>query len=251
MQPAIPQNPTPLDAKTDLLHKRIKLDPTTQPVIPGIKPGSSSGGNNAGAGNAANGNSNSSDGAEIKPLVKHVLSKELQMYYERITSAVLSQDEVLRATGISSLQNDPGLHQLLPYFVQLVAEKVNARRRCISSFAVEPATNHTVLTDISYLLLVHVGDTKHKEFACTRCNDVHGSRASGKQQSVYRAICKAGRIPEFTVPSLTFAWFSKVLIHLSLGFLLIVAPTHADYFDMCRRQTTWRSFIVATIFATG
>lgn len=47
------------------------------------------------------------------------------MYYERIVSAVLSQDEVLRATGISSLQNDPGLHQLLPYFVQLVAEKVS------------------------------------------------------------------------------------------------------------------------------
>ncbi|KAK3809537.1 MAG: transcription initiation factor TFIID subunit 6 [Benniella sp.] len=129
VQPAIPQNPTPSDAKTDLLHKRIKLDPTTQPVIPGIKPASSSG-NNAGAGNTANGsNSNSSDGAEIKPLVKHVLSKELQMYYERITSAVLSQDEVLRATGISSLQNDPGLHQLLPYFVQLVAEKVTQNTR--------------------------------------------------------------------------------------------------------------------------
>ncbi|KAF9935534.1 hypothetical protein BGZ65_003288, partial [Modicella reniformis] len=124
VQPAIPQNPTPLDAKADLLHKRIKLDPTTQPVIPGIKPGSSSnvGSNITNSGNASNNNnnnnsSNSGDGAEIKPLVKHVLSKELQMYYERISSAVLSQDEVLRATGISSLQNDPGLHQLLPYFV--------------------------------------------------------------------------------------------------------------------------------------
>ncbi|KAI8352755.1 transcription initiation factor TFIID complex 60 kDa subunit [Mortierella sp. GBAus27b] len=122
VQPAIPQNPTPSDAKTDLLNKRIKLDPTTQPVIPGIKPGSSS------AGNASTSNNNSGD-AEIKPLVKHVLSKELQMYYERISSAVLSQDEVLRATGISSLQNDPGLHQLLPYFVQLVAEKVTQNTR--------------------------------------------------------------------------------------------------------------------------
>lgn len=138
MQPAIPQNPTPSDAKTDLLHKRIKLDPTTQPVIPGIKPGSSSntGANNTSVGNTANGsNNNSSDGAEIKPLVKHVLSKELQMYYERITSAVLSQDEVLRATGISSLQNDPGLHQLLPYFVQLVAEKASGRGCYVGSVA--------------------------------------------------------------------------------------------------------------------
>jgi transcription initiation factor TFIID subunit 6 len=113
-----------------LFNKRIKLDPSataTQPVIPGIKPGS-----NGALSNTANAtsnpqanNANNSNGAEIKPLVKHVLSKELQMYYERIVSAVLSQDEVLRATGISSLQNDPGLHQLLPYFVQLVAEKVS------------------------------------------------------------------------------------------------------------------------------
>ncbi|KAG0047813.1 hypothetical protein BGZ83_007210 [Gryganskiella cystojenkinii] len=119
VQPAIAQNPTPVDAKTDLLHKRIKLDSGAQPVVPGIKPASAA---NANTSTAAN-------GAEIKPLVKHVLSKELQMYYERITSAVLSQDEVLRSTGISSLQNDPGLHQLLPYFVQLVAEKVTQNTR--------------------------------------------------------------------------------------------------------------------------
>lgn len=109
MQPAIVQNPTPSDAKSDLFNKRIKLDQSSQPVVPGIK---------SGAQPTATG------AAEVQPLVKHVLSKELQMYYERITSAVLSQDEILRATAISSLQNDPGLHQLLPYFVQLVAEKV-------------------------------------------------------------------------------------------------------------------------------
>ncbi|KAG0027910.1 hypothetical protein BGZ82_008710 [Podila clonocystis] len=114
VQPAIVQNPTPSDAKSDLFNKRIKLDQSSQPVTPGIK---------SGAQPTATG------AAEVQPLVKHVLSKELQMYYERITSAVLSQDEVLRATAISSLQNDPGLHQLLPYFVQLVAEKVTQNIR--------------------------------------------------------------------------------------------------------------------------
>ncbi|KAF9391010.1 hypothetical protein CPB97_007763 [Podila verticillata] len=116
VQPAIVQNPTPSDAKSDLFNKRIKLDQSSQPVVPGIK---------SGAQPTATG------AAEVQPLVKHVLSKELQMYYERITSAVLSQDEVLRATAISSLQNDPGLHQLLPYFVQLVAEKVTQNIRNI------------------------------------------------------------------------------------------------------------------------
>ncbi|KAG0309149.1 hypothetical protein BGZ98_004895 [Dissophora globulifera] len=135
VQPAIPQNPIPSDAKVDILRKRIKLDPSTQSVVAGIKSGSSDAIANSGANTAlggSNSNSNSGangEGAEIKPLVKHVLSKELQMYYERITGAVLSQDEVLRATGISSLQNDPGLHQLLPYFVQFVAEKITQNTR--------------------------------------------------------------------------------------------------------------------------
>ncbi|KAF9330744.1 hypothetical protein BG006_006321 [Podila minutissima] len=115
VQPAIVQNPTPSDAKSDLFNKRIKLDQSSQPVTPGIKSGAQP--------------STATGAAEVQPLVKHVLSKELQMYYERITSAVLSQDEVLRATAISSLQNDPGLHQLLPYFVQLVAEKVTQNIR--------------------------------------------------------------------------------------------------------------------------
>ncbi|KAK3831106.1 MAG: transcription initiation factor TFIID subunit 6 [Linnemannia gamsii] len=135
VQPAIPQNPTPIDAKADLFNKRIKLDPSAtaaQPVIPGIKGGSNTALNTANAANNQQANNANNNGAEIKPLVKHVLSKELQMYYERIVSAVLSQDEVLRATGISSLQNDPGLHQLLPYFVQLVAEKVTQNTRNLS-----------------------------------------------------------------------------------------------------------------------
>ncbi|KAF9964304.1 hypothetical protein BGZ70_006657 [Mortierella alpina] len=147
VQPAIPQNPTPTDAKTDILHKRIKLDAATQPVVPGIKTGSGSG--NQGHTNIANSSSsnhaNNANGAEIKPLVKHVLSKELQMYYERLTAAVLSPDEVLRATGISSLQNDPGLHQLLPYFVQLVAEKVTLNLRNLSVLESMMAMVHALL----------------------------------------------------------------------------------------------------------
>ncbi|KAF9984663.1 hypothetical protein BGZ75_003759 [Mortierella antarctica] len=147
VQPAIPQNPTPTDAKTDILHKRIKLDAATQPVIPGIKTGSSSGnqGNTNNANSSSSNHANNASGAEIKPLVKHVLSKELQMFYERLTSAVLSPDEVLRATGISSLQNDPGLHQLLPYFVQLVAEKVTLNLRNLSVLESMMAMVHALL----------------------------------------------------------------------------------------------------------
>lgn len=72
--------------------------------------------------------------AEVVPQMKHVLSKELQLYYDTIVSDLLD-GSVLRADGgseygagalaaISALRNDAGLQQLLPYFVQFVAETV-------------------------------------------------------------------------------------------------------------------------------
>jgi transcription initiation factor TFIID subunit 6 len=69
------------------------------------------------------------DNAAFKPLVKHVVSKELILFFDKIKSAILDQDsdpEVvnLRESALESVRSDPGLHQLVPYFVQFVAEKV-------------------------------------------------------------------------------------------------------------------------------
>ncbi|CAO3660736.1 unnamed protein product [Rhizopus stolonifer] len=98
VQPAIPQNPTPNDAKAELLSKRNKT--------------------------LASSNGITTDQVNVKPLVKHVLSKELQMYFERITEAILSENEKLQSQAFESLRLDPGLHQLLPYFVQHIHKKV-------------------------------------------------------------------------------------------------------------------------------
>lgn len=66
-----------------------------------------------------------STGVEVKHLVKHVISKELRLYFERINSAILDENnERLRLAALASLRLDSGLHQLLPYFVSLVAEKI-------------------------------------------------------------------------------------------------------------------------------
>lgn len=61
----------------------------------------------------------------VKPLVKHILSKELQLYFEKVCSAFLDESsEEYRTSAYSSLREDPGLHQLVPYFVQFISEKV-------------------------------------------------------------------------------------------------------------------------------
>lgn len=65
------------------------------------------------------------EGLETKLQVKHVLSKELQLYFEKLVNALTNEEtESVRETAIASLRNDPGLHQLVPYLVAFIAEKV-------------------------------------------------------------------------------------------------------------------------------
>jgi len=56
--------------------------------------------------------------------VKHVLSKELQLYYEKIIESVLKKEPEIRKAALNSLRSDAGIHQLVPYFCQFVADKV-------------------------------------------------------------------------------------------------------------------------------
>ncbi|KAF8998570.1 TATA box binding protein associated factor-domain-containing protein [Cyathus striatus] len=60
-------------------------------------------------------------------LVKQVLSRELQLYYARLTSALLppsTNDFTKRTAALASLRNDAGLQALLPYLVRWVGEGV-------------------------------------------------------------------------------------------------------------------------------
>ena len=102
VQPTIPQNPTSADSRNQELHPR-----------------------GAGTNNASLAALTGDDNITVRPLVKHILSKELQLYFDRICSAILDPDhDDYRIAAFSSLGTDPGLHQLVPYFVQFIAEKV-------------------------------------------------------------------------------------------------------------------------------
>lgn len=62
---------------------------------------------------------------QVKPVVKHHLSAEMQQYYLRVTSALLDDRVEVKQAARKSLTNDPGLHPLLPYLVQFTHEKVS------------------------------------------------------------------------------------------------------------------------------
>ncbi|RDL38775.1 Histone-fold containing protein [Venustampulla echinocandica] len=105
VQPSIPQNPTTAEARaTELVPK----GPGANPSLAAL------------AGN---------DNVSFKPLVKHVVSKELILFFDKIRSAILDDDPdpetiVLRESAFESVRQDPGLHQLVPYFINFAAEKV-------------------------------------------------------------------------------------------------------------------------------
>ena len=107
VQPSIPQNPTTAESRNqELVPKGSNANPTQA---------------------AMSGNEN----VTVKPLVKHVLSKELQLYFEKVCSALLDEsNNDYRVAALASIASDPGLHQLVPYFVQFIAEKVT---HCLKS----------------------------------------------------------------------------------------------------------------------
>lgn len=69
------------------------------------------------------------DQQEIRQLTKHVLSKELQTYYNKVVEATKHGDEQYLEAALNSVSNDPGISQLVPYFVTYITKKVKTQMR--------------------------------------------------------------------------------------------------------------------------
>lgn len=105
VQPSIPQNPTSAESRTQEL---LPKGPGANPALAAL------------AGN---------DNLSFKPAVKHILSKELILYFNKIQSALLDEtpdEEVarLREAALESVRSDPGIQQLLPYFANVISHHI-------------------------------------------------------------------------------------------------------------------------------
>ncbi|PVU95400.1 hypothetical protein BB561_001833 [Smittium simulii] len=97
VQPSIPQNPSyeQLDLTTPLTveqpkDKQISISSTSNTAI----------------------------------LVKHVLSKEHQLYFECVKESMFSTDNIIQNAALECVATDAGIHQLVPYFIQLVNDTI-------------------------------------------------------------------------------------------------------------------------------
>ncbi|MQM02340.1 hypothetical protein Taro_035107 [Colocasia esculenta] len=95
VQPAIPEN-VPMEALTSPAEKK-NFEHNKDDAIP----------------------------VDIKLPVKHVLSRELQLYFDKITGLTLSgSDSAIFKEALVSLATDSGLHPLVPYFSYFIADEV-------------------------------------------------------------------------------------------------------------------------------
>ena len=144
VQPLIPENPPPradrslrpaLDASRRVQQFRAPVAPAEvrgPPAAGAKRPRDEAReGAAAGGGGAAGGGQGAGGGAgvaKLVPVVAHELSKELQLYFDRITATVrgggVGGEAPLLRAALESLATDAGLHALLPYLVQFVQEEV-------------------------------------------------------------------------------------------------------------------------------
>ncbi|KAL8189653.1 hypothetical protein R6Q57_029219 [Mikania cordata] len=79
---------------------------------------------------------------DIRWPVKHVLSRELQLYFNRITELAVSMpDSALFKEALVSLATDSGLHPLVPYFTCFIEDEVS---RGLNDFQLLFALMHLV-----------------------------------------------------------------------------------------------------------
>jgi len=135
VQPLIPENPPAIPRDTDGDHaakgELLKLN-AVSPLVNGA-PTLLPGGTTAAAAavgakkpTAVGPGAPAAGGQQNQQVVKQVLSRELQLYYARLTSSLLppSSDFTKRTAALASLRNDAGLQALLPYLVRWVGEGV-------------------------------------------------------------------------------------------------------------------------------
>ncbi|KAE9402168.1 hypothetical protein BT96DRAFT_562356 [Gymnopus androsaceus JB14] len=117
VQPLVPENPpaVPRDVETNVAEAPKSNGVVAAPSAPPLS--------------MINGTGNAKKPPQQQPqqqLVKQVLSRELQLYYTRLTSSLLppSSDYAKRTAALASLRSDAGLQALLPYLIRWVGEGV-------------------------------------------------------------------------------------------------------------------------------
>ncbi|ESK91391.1 transcription initiation factor tfiid complex 60 kda subunit [Moniliophthora roreri MCA 2997] len=114
VQPLIPENPPAIPREGDVPETEVGTK-----AAPGQAGGTAA---------TATTKQQQQQQKQQQQLVKSTLSRELQLYYTRLTSSLLpasgAPDHAKRTAALASLRSDAGLQALLPYLIRWVGEGV-------------------------------------------------------------------------------------------------------------------------------
>lgn len=233
VQPSIPQNPTSADSRNqELLPKGGGANQTLAAL-------------------------SGQDNVTVKPLVKHILSSEIQLYFERITHAILDHsNEEYRNAAFSSLSTDTGLHQLVPYFMQFVNEKVTHKLKdlfvlkqmlrllhsLLANFSlyIEPYISAFVPPVLTCLIAKQLGNAMDTTHAIFEVRDhaaalvLQIARKHGKASQTLKSRLARTLLKTFLEPSKSFGAHYGAIVALeglvgSAGFRVTILPHLAAY----------------------
>jgi len=125
-----------------------------QPAIPENPQAKASGpaAEGAAAGAAAQGGAEGakpikSEDSEVVPRVKHVLSRELQLYHDSVTDAITQGTRVQQDAALKSLASDAGYQELVPYLTLFVSDTVTHSLRNLDLLHVLMRAVYSLLTN--------------------------------------------------------------------------------------------------------
>ena len=105
------------------------------------------------------------DAGGLLPVVSHVLSRELQYYFDKVTGLIRGagavgasdENEEMLETALRSLSTDVGLHNLMPYFTQFITEETTQNLRDLPRLRVLIQMTRALISnpDIN-LSLIHI-----------------------------------------------------------------------------------------------
>ncbi|KAK4532059.1 hypothetical protein CCYA_CCYA10G2916 [Cyanidiococcus yangmingshanensis] len=248
IQPKIPQNPSSASFATSQ---------TAQLVV-----GESAHGNTQG--NIAGEQNTGASSVTFRPRVRHVLSRELQLYYELAIEALTGEtgetDETLRTACLASIAKDPGLQQLVPYFVAFLFHHITNHTRDLPQLQIamrlarallenrhiglEPYLHQlmpSVLTCIVGRCLCRTADEDHwalREYAAALLADIHKTYG-GAYENLLPRIAETLRVALVDEHKPLTTQYGALVAFRALGSALVqahVAPVAAQLIECWEKQ---------------
>ncbi|PRP82397.1 hypothetical protein PROFUN_10173 [Planoprotostelium fungivorum] len=81
-------------------------------------------------------NKKNQNATKVVPLVKHTLSKELQLYFEKVKTTLLDGNAKSIDGVLDLISKDSGIHHLVPYLTKFVFDQVHAHLRDLDTLMV-------------------------------------------------------------------------------------------------------------------